>query len=385
MPISHAFPKEELENRLGLVRKEMKKNNLNAILISAPENIYYLTGLDHWGYFACHVLFVPQEGNMILICRQMEQVSVERYVLNADFYGFKDFENPADFILKAIKDSKFEDSNIGIEKNSLFLTPAIYEEVVIKLNKANCSNCSGLVDELRQVKSPLEIEYTRKAAETADVGALAAIEAAKDGASDRDISAEMHSAMIKAGSEYPGFGPFVRMTDRLNEEHTTWRGDVMRKGDALYIEHAGSFKKYQAPMGRLVFIGEKPHDADFAADLSNRAGEAQLKAIKPGATTGDVYQAWQDVVDEAGLPEYRRHHCGYLVGIAFPPSWVGGSMVTGLAPNSKRVLKVGMVFHTHSWLMWTGKGDFFYSNTVILTENGAEVLTNKTPTTLIVV
>ena len=39
----------------------------------------------------------------------------------------------------------------------------------------------------------------------------------------------MHSAMIKAGSEYPGFGPFVRMTDRLNEEHTTWRGDVMKR------------------------------------------------------------------------------------------------------------------------------------------------------------
>ena len=39
MPISHAFPKEELENRLRLVRKEMKKNNLNAILISAPENL----------------------------------------------------------------------------------------------------------------------------------------------------------------------------------------------------------------------------------------------------------------------------------------------------------------------------------------------------------
>ena len=46
----------------------------------------------------------------------------------------------------------------------------------------------------------------RKAAEAADAGALAAIEAAKDGASDRDISAEMHSAMIKAGSEYPGSG-----------------------------------------------------------------------------------------------------------------------------------------------------------------------------------
>ena len=165
---------------------------------------------------------------------------------------------------------------------------------------------------------------------------MAGIAAARDGASDLDISAEMHAAMIRAGSEYPGFGPFIRMTDRLNEEHTTWKGDVMKKGDAIYIEHAGSYKKYQAPMGRLVFIGEKPKDADFAADLSNRAGEAQLKAIKPGATTGDVYKAWQDVVDAAGLPEYRRHHCGYLVGIAFPTRWGGGSKVTGLDPDSNR-------------------------------------------------
>ena len=81
----------------------MEKNSLYIILLRAPEIIFYLTGLDHWGYFACHVLFVPQEGNMILICRQMEQVSVERYVQNADFYGFRDFENPADFIFKANK------------------------------------------------------------------------------------------------------------------------------------------------------------------------------------------------------------------------------------------------------------------------------------------
>ena len=384
MSITHAFPEKELEERIHAVREEMKKNNLDGIVVAVPENIYYLTGLDHWGYFACHVLFVPLEGKMILICRQMEHVTVGRYVRNADFYGFRDFENPADFIMKAIKDSKCAKARIGIEKKSLFLTPAIYEEITSTLNKVQWSNCSELIDELRQVKSFLEIEYTRKAAEAADAGAMAGIAAARDGASDLDISAEMHAAMIRAGSDYPGFGPFIRMTDRLNEEHTTWKGDVMKKGDALYIEHAGSYKKYQAPMGRLVFIGEKPKDADFAADLSNRAGEAQLKAIKPGATTGDVYKAWQDVVDAAGLPEYRRHHCGYLVGIAFPPSWVGGSMVIGLAPDSKRVLKIGMVFHTHSWLMWSGKGDYFYSNTVILTENGAEVLTNRTPTTLTV-
>ena len=130
MPITHAFPKEELASRLVAVRQEMKKNNLDAILVAVPENIYYLTGLDHWGYFACHVLFVPLEGDMILICRQMEQVSVERYVLNANFYGFKDYENPADFIFKAIKDSKCDTSNIGIEKNSRLTRIKNYELII---------------------------------------------------------------------------------------------------------------------------------------------------------------------------------------------------------------------------------------------------------------
>ncbi len=125
MSITHAFPEKELEERIYAVREEMKKNNLDGIVVAVPENIYYLTGLDHWGYFACHVLFVPLEGNMILICRQMEHVTVGRYVRNADFYGFRDFENPADFIMKAIKDSKCDKARIGIEKKSLFLTPGL--------------------------------------------------------------------------------------------------------------------------------------------------------------------------------------------------------------------------------------------------------------------
>ena len=76
MSITHAFPEKELEERIHAVREEMKKNNLDGIVVTVPENIYYLTGLDHWGYFACHVLFVPLEGNMILICRQMSMLQL---------------------------------------------------------------------------------------------------------------------------------------------------------------------------------------------------------------------------------------------------------------------------------------------------------------------
>ena len=60
-------------------------------------------------------------------------------------------------------------------------------------------------------------------------------------------------------------------------------------------------------------------------------------------------------------------------------------MVAGLAPNSPRELQAGMVFHAHSWFTDTGRGDdhsYFISNTLMLTENGCEVLTCRTPETL---
>ncbi len=81
------------------------------------------------------------------------------------------------------------------------------------------------------------------------------------------------------------------------------------------------------------------------------------------------------MVDAAGLVHYRRHHCGYLVGIGFPPSWTGGNQVTGLRHDSDLVIETGMTFHILSWLMGTGRGDYFVSDTVLLSDTGPEILT----------
>jgi Xaa-Pro dipeptidase len=226
--------------------------------------------------------------------------------------------------------------------------------------------------------------YTRQAAVAADAGTLAAIEAIHDGASDYEVAAECHRAMILAGSEYPGFGPFIRPTSRLGEEHTTWRGDVFRNGDAVFLEVAAAYRKYQAPMGRLVYVGKAPEGVERSVRLAIDGMKAICKAIRPGAKAGEAYAAWREVARSAGLVGYERHHCGYLVSIGFPPSWTGGSMVTSLAPNAEFELEVGMTMHAHSWFTNTDCVDYFISNTVLLTDNGCEVLTSQTPETLIV-
>ena len=381
---NETFPRVELEVRLGAVRALMRERGFDGIVVTVPENIYYLTGLDHWGFFACHALLVPLEGEMGLMCRAMERITVENQVNNAEFFGHADTEEPSDYIVKMIDARGLDKACLGLEKRSLFLTSRIAEMTQASASGVNWQDCSGLMDDLRLVKSPLEQEYTRKAAAAADVGTLASIAAIRDGASDYEVAAECHRAMILAGSEYPGFGPFIRPTTRLGEEHTTWRGDSFHNGDAVFLEIGGAYRKYQAPMGRLVYVGNAPAGAEQSAQLAIEGMDAICKALVPGNTTGSVYQAWKDVANAAGLLDYHRHHCGYLVSIGFPPSWTGGSMVTSLQPGSTRELKVGMTFHAHSWFTNTDVVDYFISNTVMLTENGAEVLTSQSPQTLIV-
>lgn len=97
--------------------------------------------------------------------------------------------------------------------------------------------------------------------------------------------------------------------------------------------------------------------------------------IRPGAIAGDVYERWQGVLDRNNLAQYSRHHCGYSVGIGYPPSWSGSGVPVGLRRHSDMQLKEGMVFHLMSWLLRSGLGDAFLSDTIVVTAQGCEFLT----------
>ena len=114
------------------------------------------------------------------------------------------------------------------------------------------------------------------------------------------------------------------------------------------------------------------------AETTKRAFDAMLGAMRPGAKARQVYAAWQQVVDDAGLQHYRRHHCGYCVWIGLSPSWTGGNKVVGLRHDSEMEIRGEMSFHVLSWLMGTGYGDYFISNAALLGAKGPEVLT-RTP------
>ena len=367
------FSDKELARRVAAVRAEMAARDIDIAVLSAPESVFYLTGLDHWGYFAPHHLIVPADGEMVLVTRAMERVTIENQVRNARFSGHSDSVTPASHLAREL--AALKGRRLGFEVASTGLTFAAGQDLVAALGLADWADISTLTHTLRLVKSDEEQALMRAAAKASDAGTLAAIATIHDGATEAEVAAECTAAMIRAGSNPPGFGPFIRPEHRIAEEHTTWGDGTYKAGGRVMLELAGCVSRYHAPMGRLIHIGQIRDEDAAMAEISKRAFEASLNGLRAGRKAREVYADWQAVVDDAGMPHYRRHHCGYLVGLGMAPSWTGGNSVTGLRHDSDLELREGMTFHLLSWFTETGRGDYFVSNTALLGANGPELLT----------
>ena len=370
------FSPEEHGARLSNVRSKMEEYNFDACLITSPENIYYLIGLDHQGYFGPHILIVPRQDEMIIVARAHEVTTCERQAGNATFKGYSDTQEAGKFVSDILKKMNLGNANIGIQKASLCFPPTISDSLKDNLPEVKWGDANGIVESFRMVKSSREIEYIKKAASISDKMIQKAIDTAAEGISEREIAACIHEVMIREGGEPPGFGPFVRSAERLPYEHEIWSDRILQKGDQVILEMAASFKRYHSPMGRLIYVDKAPDGTVEVEKICIEAQNETIKSMKPGTSFAKVYDTWQDVIDRNGLSHYRRHHCGYSVGIAFHPSWTGGIGVVSLHDKSDLIIQSGMVFHQLSWLLGCGKGDYFVSDTVYVNENGGERLTN---------
>ena len=371
-----ALTAEELAAHVSRTRSVMRDHGLTALCVVSPENIYYLLGLNHLGYFAFTLLVLPLEGEPLLVTRAMERPTVTAQVPGCVHVTFGDDEDPAAAAARAIRRVAGPGDRVGVERASMYLPVAIWERVRATLDELDWADGSGVVDGVRAVKTPAEIVLVRRAAAISDRAIQAGIAAVGAGVTERAVAAAVYHELVRAGSEQPGIAPLIRARDRLLQEHVTWGDHALGSGDALFMELSASVGRYHAPLSRMVYLDQAPTGTDRAAGITLGGLETVRASLRPGAVTADVYAAWQRVVDEGlGHSRYRRHHCGYLVGIGFPPSWVGGSAVVGIRDGGDLVIREGMVFHVLSWLLDQEPADYVVSDTVLVTADGGEVLT----------
>jgi Xaa-Pro dipeptidase len=359
----------ERHGRITALRAAMAARGLAAVALTSPENIYYLIGLDHLGYFAFTMLMLPADGDPVLVTREMERTTVLAQVPGVEHVTFADGADPAHAATRALADAVPAGGSVGVELRGSFLPPAVLDRIRSSLPTLSWEDCTGLLTSARVVQSATETGWARRAAAVSDAAMLAGIAAARPGAAEREVAAASYHAMITAGGEPPGFVPLIRPVGMLGQEHVTWGDRDLRPGEGLFLELSGCVRRYHAPLARTVYPGYAPVQALEAAEAALAGLAAARAALGPGARTGEVFAAWQRAV--GGRP--RRHHCGYLVGIGFPPSWVGGAEVLGIRPGGDVEVVAGMVFHLMSWV--ERPVGHVVSDTALVTIDGCELLT----------
>lgn len=374
-----AFADEEFDARVSRVREAMDEQGIGALLVASPEDIYYLAGLDHAGHFAFTLLVLPLEGRPVLVAREMERPTVTVQTPGCDFAAYRDDEDPAQAVTTAVRGLEPAARRIGVQRSTMSFPVDVWERIRSGLADLECSDASALVSRVRLVKSPAELEYVRRAAAISDRALQAGLAVAGEGVTERQVAAAIWAELIAAGSGPPALHPLVRSTPTLALEHVTWSDRPLERGDTLFVELSASVARYHAPLSRMAHVSAGPAGIDQVAADALAGLDAVRGAIAPGVTAGEVYAAWQAVVDERlGHSDYRRHHCGYVIGIGFPPSWSGTNVPVGLREGSDLVLREGMVFHVFSWILGQAATDYGASDTAVVTTDGCELLTSMT-------
>jgi Xaa-Pro dipeptidase len=368
-----AFGRAEYDARVHRARANLQAAGIDVMVVTGPENIFYLTGQQTPGYYTFQALVLPVDGDPVFVIRQLEYFNFisNTFISNAAIYT--DGDDPVNFLVDVIQQKGWTRRRIAIDKRGWFLPIAVYEALQRKLGEIH--DGAGLIEKLRAVKSAAEIEKLEQAARYVDVGMRAGLAAVKVGASENDFVAAMLQASIAAGSEYMGMEPLVSCGPRSGIPHGTWRRRKIAQGEPAFLEMAASHDRYHAALMRSAWIGQPPQKAVEMEKVCQEALQAALGALKPGAPCEASHLACQAVIDRAGYTDAFKKRTGYSVGISFAPDWGEGAILS-LYAGVKTQLQPGMAFHIPPALRVYGEFTVGVSETVVITETGYRALGN---------
>ncbi|MBX3576554.1 MAG: aminopeptidase P family protein [Rhizobiaceae bacterium] len=319
------FERTEFDARRDRLAIEMAAKKLDAILLFAQESMYWLTGYDTFGFCFFQCLVMKADGSMVLLTRSadLRQARHTSTLENIVVWTDREGANPALDLRNLLNDLDLLGRRIGVEYDTHGLTAFNGRRVDEQLQTfGQIVDASGIVGRLRLFKSPAEVKKAEKAASLADDALDAALPLIRQGGDEAAILAAMQGAVFAGGGDYPanefiiGSGP-----DALLCRYKAGRRKLT-KNDQLTLEWAGVFHHYHAPMMRTVLTGKtgKRHQELF--DACKEALQAVEKAMIPGKTFGDVFDAHARVFEARGLTRHRLNACGYSVGARFTPSWM---------------------------------------------------------------
>jgi ectoine hydrolase len=377
------FSRAEYAARLAKTRKAMAARGLDALIVTDPSNMAWLTGYDGWSFYVHQCVVVGPEGEPVWFGRGQDANGAKRttYLSHDHIVGYADHyvqsteRHPMDYLCTVLRERGWGQGTIGVEMDNYYFSAQAYVRLMLGLPDVRFTDATALVNWQRAVKSEQELVYMRQAARIVETMHQRILDVVEPGMRKCDLVAEIYDAGIRGtpeyGGDYPAIVPLLPSGADASAPHLTWDDKPMKSGEGTFFEIAGCVNRYHCPLSRTVFLG-KPSQAFLDAEKATLEGmEAGLAAAKPGNTCEDIANAFFAVLKKHGIVKDNR--TGYPIGLSYPPDW--GERTMSLRPGDTTVLQPGMTFHFMTGL-WLEDMGLEITESIVITETGVECLAN---------
>jgi len=369
----------EYRSRIERVREKLREHKADALVLF--ERIEYMSGYHVLATERPMALVVPAKGELFAFVPRLEKDAAESQSLISEVFSY--FEYPGarpplhDFaellrkksLRKLLADSDGYSGLWGYEGPKL---SEVLKDGEVKVTK--------FIDEMWRIKSLEEIELIRESAVWGNLAHAKLQEFTHIGASEIEISLkasyEASKEMLKAlGPDYgghsrggwPTHAGFISGPNTALPHSMSWNR-LIKRGDVLITGATGVIDGYTSELERTLIVGEPTPEQKKFFNIMLEAQTIALETAGPGVPLAKVDQAVWNYFEKQKVTQYAQHHTGHHLGFEpHEPPFIDR--------NSKGEMQPGQVFSIEPGIYIKGKAGYRHSDTILITEDGVEMIT----------
>ena len=346
-------------NNIEKIRAALRRENTEAILILSFSNRRYATGFPS---SAGAALITQKDAYFFVDSRYIE--AAEKSISGAHVEMTTAAEPYSVKINRVLTEKGIK--TLGIEQNAM--SYAEYLEYSEKLT-AKLVPSQGILDSLRAVKEPEEVELLIAAQRIAEKALEQVLPMIKPGVTERDIAAELTYRMRRLGADNNSFDPIVITGEKTSMPHGV-PGDVrVAAGDFVTMDFGCIYGGYCSDMTRTVAVGSASDEMKKVYNTVLRAQLAGIEAARAGISGRELDGAARSVITQAGYGEYFGHSFGHSLGLDIHES-------PNASPTNNDPLPAGAVVSAEPGIYLPGRFGVRIEDVIVLRDGGCEDITN---------
>jgi Xaa-Pro dipeptidase len=356
-----------IEKRLHDLRQQQATHGLDCVALVPGANLRYLTGLSMDLTERPLVFFFPREGRPASLLPTLEAPRIEAHLtFDVELFTYSDEEGHQPAFERVCRTLNLAGKRLGVE----FLNMRVLELKHLEQYARGCQmlDVGGVLSELRMIKDAEEIEHIRQAIRITEQALQEVADAIQPGRADLEVAAELKMAFLRAGAQGMSFEPIVVAGPESASPHAVPSGRLIEPGDLIVIDCGVTYQGYVADITRTFAVGSIAPQLERVYEIVKEANATGRAAVRPGVPAQDVDRVARRVIARAGYGEYFVHRTGHGLGLEVhePPYIVEGN---------EELLQPGMTFTIEPGIYLPGQGGVRIEDDVLVTPQGAEILT----------